>query len=98
MRLGERHFRFALLLTVIASMVWGFHALIFHHAPDVFLIFDGHFVIISLIKADDLAAGEVNGGKNLHLSPSFFQKKAAEAAFSYSTVSVRSRTGVLEPM
>lgn len=36
MRLGERHFRFALLLTVIASMVWGFHALIFHHAPDVF--------------------------------------------------------------
>ena len=30
------------------------------------LTINGHLVIITLVQTDDLAAGEVNGGKNLH--------------------------------
>ena len=32
------------------------------------LAVDGHFVVIALIQADHLPAGQVDGGKNLHMS------------------------------
>lgn len=36
MRLREIHVRFALMLVTLASMVWGFHVLIFEHLPYIF--------------------------------------------------------------